>query len=234
MKILAIGAHPDDIEFLCAGTLAKYKRLGHEVAVAIATNGEVGSATLPKDEISAIRRREAEASADVLDAEFHWLGYPDEFLFNTPGTRCRFIDLVRQVRPDLIICHDPDNDYHPDHVTSGQIVWDTHVMVTVPNIMTDHPPCAKIPEIVYMDTIGGVNFIPNHYVDISADIEQKRKMLNCHKSQEQWLLDMYDVPPVSMMENFSRMRGFQCGCSFAEGFRVPPMWPKTVDPDGLL
>jgi LmbE family N-acetylglucosaminyl deacetylase len=234
MKVLAVGAHPDDIEFLCAGTLAKYKRQGHEVAMAIATNGEVGSSTHSKAEIAAIRRDEAEASAAIIGAEFHWLGYPDEFLFNNAQTRLRFIDLVREVRPDLILCLDPENDYHPDHTTSGQIVWDTHVMVTVPNIKTDHPPCAKIPEIIYMDTIGGVNFIPDRYVDISADIDAKRKMLSCHKSQEQWGMDMYGVTTIGLMESFSRMRGFQCGRAFAEGFRMPPMWPRTVDAEGLL
>jgi LmbE family N-acetylglucosaminyl deacetylase len=234
MKILGVGAHPDDMEFLCAGTLAKYKRQGHEVAMAIATNGEVGSSTLPKAKIAAIRRSEAEASAAVIGAELHWLGYPDEFLFNNAETRLRFIDLVRQVRPDLILCHDPENDYHPDHTTAGRIIWDTHVMVTVPNIVTDHPPCVRIPEILYMDTIGGVNFIPDRYVDISADINAKREMLSCHKSQEQWMIDMYNVTTVAMMENFSRMRGFQCGCQFAEGFRTPPMWPKSINPEGLL
>ncbi len=234
MKVLAIGAHPDDIEFLCAGTLAKYKRLGHEVVMAIATNGEVGSSTLSKTEIAAIRRCEAEASAAVLGAEFHWLGYPDEFLFNDARTRLRFIDLVRQVRPDLVLCHDPENDYHPDHRTSGQIIWDIRVMVTVPNIVTEHPPCAKIPATVYMDTIGGVNFIPERYVDISADISTKRAMLACHRSQEQWMIDMFGVPAADMMESFSRMRGFQCGRAFGEGFRVPPVWPRTVDPEGLI
>jgi LmbE family N-acetylglucosaminyl deacetylase len=173
MKVLAVGAHPDDLESLCAGTLAKYRRHGHQVAMAVATNGEVGSSSLSKAEIAAIRRAEAEASAAVIDAEFHWLGYPDEFLFNDAPSRLRFIDLVRQARPDLILCHDPENDYHPDHTTSGRIIWDTHVMVTVPNIVTEHPPCAKIPEIIYIDTIGGVNFIPNRYVDISADIDAR-------------------------------------------------------------
>jgi LmbE family N-acetylglucosaminyl deacetylase len=234
MKVLAVGAHPDDIEFLCAGTLAKYKRLGHDVAIAIATNGEVGSSTLSKEAIAGIRREEAAASAAVIGAEFHWLGYPDEFLFSNEETRLRFIDLVRAARPDLVICHDPENDYHPDHVTAGRIVWDTHVMVTVPNIKTKHPPCKKIPEIMYMDTIGGVNFIPDRYVDISADIEAKRAMLAHHKSQSQWMIDMYGTPTVEMMENFSRMRGFQCGCAFAEGFRKPAMWPRTVEPEGLL
>lgn len=234
MKVLAFGAHPDDIEFLCAGTLAKYKRLGHEVAIAIATNGEVGSSTLSKEEIAAIRHDEAAASAAIIGAEFHWLGYPDEFLFNNVETRLRFIDVVRAVRPDLIITLDPDNDYHPDHTTTGRIVWDTHVMVTVPNIKTDHPPCLKIPEIIYMDTSGGVNFIPERYVDITADIDTKRKMLSCHKSQGQWTTDMFGVSIIEMMESFARMRGFQCCRAFAEGFRTPPMWPRTVDTDGLI
>ena len=170
----------------------------------------------------------------MLGAEFHWLGYPDEFLFNDAGTRLRFIDLVRAGPAGLDPLPRSGKRLSPDHTTSGRIIWDTHVMVTVPNIVTDHPPCAKIPEIIYMDTIGGVNFIPDRYVDISADIDIKRKMLSCHKSQEQWMIDMYGVTTVSMMENFSRMRGFQCGCPFAEGFRVPPMWPRTVDPEGLL
>jgi len=234
MKVLAVGAHPDDIEFLCAGTLAKYKRQGHHVAIAIATNGEVGSSTHSKEQIAAIRKAEAKGSADIVGAEFYWMGYPDEFLFNDAATRLRFIDLVRQAKPDLILCHDPESDYHPDHTTSGRIIWDIHVMGVVPNIVTEHPPCKKIPEIIYMDTVGGVNSIPNRYVDISQDIDIKRRMLACHKSQDQWMVDMYGVTCIEMMETFARTRGFQCGCRFAEGFRVPPMWPRSVDPDGLL
>lgn len=234
MKVLAVGAHPDDVEFDCAGTLAKYKRLGHQVAIAVVTNGEAGSDTLCKQEIAAIRKKEAEASAAVIGAEFYWLGYPDEFLFNTPDVRLAFIDLIRQARPDLVIAPSPGQDYHPDHTISGQIVWDIRVMVTVPNIVTRHPPCANIPGIVYMDTTGGVNLIPNHYVDISADIDTKKKMLSFHKSQDAWMMAQYGVTCVEMMESFNRMRGFQCSCHFAEGFRIPPVWPRTVPKDGLI
>ncbi len=234
MKILAIGAHPDDIEFQCAGTLAKYKRMGHQVAMAVATNGEVGSSTLSKKEIAAVRRKEAEASAKTIDAEFYWMDYPDEFLFNNAETRLKFIDVVRQARPDLIICPDPGRDYHPDHTTCGQIVWDIHVMTPVPNIVTEHAPAKVIPEIAYMDTIGGVNFIPDRYVDISEDIETKKRMLACHQSQDAWMVNQYGVTCVAMMESFSRMRGFQCGCKFAEGFKIPPLWPRKVEKDGLL
>ncbi|MHB9134384.1 MAG: PIG-L deacetylase family protein [Armatimonadota bacterium] len=234
MKILAVGAHPDDIEFNCAGTLAKYRRMGHEVAIAVMTNGEVGSSTLGKTEIAAIRQREATRAAEIIGAELYWMGYPDEFLFNTAETRLAFIDVVRQSKPDLIICPDPQNDYHPDHTTAGQVAWDTHVMATVPNIITEHPPTTGIPNIIYMDTIGGVNFIPNHFVDITLDLETKKAMLACHESQDSWMMDMYSLTGVDMMVSFAQTRGFQCGCRFAEAFRIPPMWPRSVEPNGLL
>jgi LmbE family N-acetylglucosaminyl deacetylase len=234
MKIMAFGAHPDDIEFLCAGTLAKYHQAGHEVAIAISTNGEVGSASLKKPEIAAIREKEARASASLIGAQFFWMGYPDEFLFNSREVRLHYIEVIRQFRPDTIICTDKDADYHPDHTTTGQIIWDTHVMVTVPNIETASPPCAKIPEIVYMDTVAGVNFHPEFYVDISAQWETKAAMIACHQSQEAWMVQQYGVTSVEFGQTLARLRGFQAGCRYAEGFRKPKFFPGTTRPEGLL
>ena len=84
MRVMAFEGHPDDIDNVCAGTLAKYKAQGHDVAIVCVTNGEVGSPTLPKGEIAAIRKIEAENSAKIIDARFFWLGFADEFLFNGP------------------------------------------------------------------------------------------------------------------------------------------------------
>ena len=106
-------------------------------------------------------------------------------------------------------------------------------MAPVPNIVTDHPPCAKIPTIIYMDTIGGVNFIPQQYVDISVDIEAKRQMLLCHKSQEQWMIDMYGVGTVSMMENFARMRGSSAGLRLPKVFACHPCGRRTLSQKGF-
>ena len=234
MKIMAFGPHPDDIEFLCAGTLAKYAQAGHTVALAISTNGEVGSSTLGKAEIAAIRQREARASAAVIGAEFFWMGYPDEFLFNTAEVRLHYIEVIRQFRPDVIICPDKDADYHPDHTTTGQIIWDTHVMATVPNIATSTPPCLKIPEIFFMDTVSAVNFHPEFYVDITAQWEAKAAMIACHKSQESWMIDQYGVSCVEFGQTQSRLRGFQAGCRYAECFRRPKFFPGVTRPDGLL
>lgn len=95
MKVLAVGAHPDDLEILCVGTLAKYAQRGDSVTMAVATNGEVGSPTLCKAEIAEIRRHEAEASAAVIGAHLIWMNYPDEFLFSTEETRLTFLNMVR-------------------------------------------------------------------------------------------------------------------------------------------
>lgn len=225
MRVLAVGAHPDDLEILCAGTLAKYAQRGDHVSMAVATNGEVGSATLPKKEIAEIRHEEAAAAAKVIGADFYWMNYPDEFLFSTEQTRLAFLDLVRQARPDAIITHAP-TDYHPDHRTTGGILWDIRVMTTVPNIKTAHPPCERIPEIFYMETLAGIDFVPQHYVDISDTFALKREMLARHKSQSAWLENQYKISYLEMIEITGRYRGLQCGVKYAEGLQSSPTWPK--------
>jgi LmbE family N-acetylglucosaminyl deacetylase len=229
MRILAVGAHPDDIEILCAGTLAKYAKRGDHVTLAVATNGEVGSPTLPKEEIAAIRKKEAAAAAAVIGADFIWMGFPDEFLFANEQTRLAFLDVVRQARPDVILSHAP-TDYHPDHRVTGGTLWDIRVMTTVPNIKTPHPPCEKIPEIFYMDTLAGIEFAPQHYVDISETFELKKQMLACHKSQSIWLENQYGMSYLDFVEIVARFRGVQCGVRYAEGFQSSPTWPKWSKP----
>ena len=232
MRVLAVGAHPDDLEILCAGTLAKYAKQGHHVTMAVATNGEVGSMTLPNAEIAAVRKAEAEAAAAVIGADFVWMGYKDEFLFSTEETRLVFIDLMRRVRPDVVLAHAP-SDYHPDHRTAGQMCWDIRVMTTVPNIKTEHPVCATIPEVFYMDTLAGINFLPEQYVDVSECFDLKRKMLACHQSQGSWLEAQYGMTYIEFMECISRFRGLQCGVRYAECFQSSPTFPKWSKPSLL-
>jgi LmbE family N-acetylglucosaminyl deacetylase len=229
MRVLAVGAHPDDLEILCGGTLAKYAKAGHQVTMAVATNGEVGSPTLPNEEIAEIRRQEACASAAVIGADFIWIGYPDEFLYSTEESRLRFLNVVRKAQPDVILTHAP-TDYHPDHRMAGQIIWDIRVMTTVPNIKTEEPPTTKIPEIYYFDTIAGIDFVPQYYVDISETFDLKKQMLACHKSQSTWLQDQYQMDYMQFIDYISRYRGLQCGARYAECFQVSPSWPKWPKP----
>jgi LmbE family N-acetylglucosaminyl deacetylase len=234
MRIIAFSPHPDDVEILCAGTLAKYAAQGHDVAIAVVTRGDVGSPTLSREEIAAVREQEARNAAAIIGARFFWLGYDDEFLFDGPDVRRHFIDVIRQFRPDLALCPDKDSDYHPDHTRTGQIVWDTHVMATVPNIKTEHSPCEKIHDIWYYDTIAGINFLPEFYVDISGQWETKLNMLACHESQNSWLMSQYGRPTKYFVETQSRFRGYQTGCDYAEAFRRPKLFPASVPPNALL
>ena len=224
MNILAFGAHPDDIEILCAGTLLKLKNRGDKITIAIATNGEVGSPDLKKKEIAEIRRKEAEKSASILGADFIWMGFPDEFLFDNEETRLKFIEVIRKSNPDLIITHYPD-DYHIDHRNVGRIVDSVRVMVTVPNIKTETPPIKKFPALYFMDTIAGIGFLPEIYVDITETFQTKIKMLECHKSQSLWLENQYGTSYTEFAEILCRYRGIQSGYRYAESFIESRRWP---------
>jgi LmbE family N-acetylglucosaminyl deacetylase len=226
MNILAIGAHPDDIEFLCAGALALYAAQGHRVFMAVATNGNVGSPTLSRGETAALRLAEQKASCAIIGAELIWMNFDDEWLFDDRPTRTAFLDAIREAAPDVMFVHAP-TDYHPDHRIAGRIAEDCRIPAAVRLVETLRPHTPKIPHVFHMDTIGGVDFEPEAYVDISSVIDTKRRMLTCHASQDVWLKAIYDMPAVAMMERASSHRGVVAGCRFAEGFREVKTYPRT-------
>ena len=224
MKILAIGAHPDDVEFLCAGTLAIYAAQGHEIFIAIATNGNVGSPTLGKKEISKIRKKESLEACNLINAKLIWMNFDDEWLFDNKETRLVFIDAIREAQPDLMFIHNKF-DYHPDHRNAGQIAEDCKIPVSVRLVKSNFDYLKKIPHMFYMDSIGGIGFEPEYYVDISSVIDLKEKMLRCHKSQEDWLIALYDEKPSDLMFKQCSFRGLNAGCKYAEGFRQVLTYP---------
>ncbi|MBQ7981137.1 MAG: PIG-L family deacetylase [Oscillospiraceae bacterium] len=235
MNILAIGAHPDDVEISCGGTLAKYAKQGHKVFTATATNGNVGSSTLSMDEIAKIRKEEAKRAAAVIGAEYICLDYDDEMFFEDRAARLAFIDLVRYCKADVILTHNPD-DYNPDHMLTSKIVGDTAVMIPVAKIQTKNKPHDKIPAIAYFEPVHGVGFIPTEYVDITDTIEAKMEMCRAHESQISWMQDNYkdyngSVGGGSFFDDYytiARYRGIQCGVRFAEGFRMSNFAYRTV------
>lgn len=229
MRVLAVGAHPDDVEILCGGTLAKYARRGDRVAIMIATNGNVGSPSLSRDEIALVRRKEAEQAAAVIGAELIWLGFDDEFLFHDRAARLAFIDGIRQANPDVMFVH-AANDYHPDHRICGEIAADCRIPATVPLIETERPPMKNIPHVFLMDTIGAIGFEPEAYVDITDTMETKHRMLKSHISQDTWIRKMYDMDYVEFMAKMSALRGMAVGVKYAEAFRSLPLYPVTGGP----
>ena len=224
MNILAIGAHPDDVEINCGGTLAKYASMGHKVFTATATNGNVGSSTLPMEEIARIRKEEARKAAAVIGAEYICLDYDDEMFFEDREARLKFIDLVRYCQADVILTHNP-KDYNPDHELTSKIVTDIPVMIPVAKIKTPNKPCDKIPMIAYFEPVNGIGFIPTEYVDITDFIETKMEMCACHQSQISWMQDNYkdalkDQNFFDKYRTIAEYRGIQCDVKYAEGFRM--------------
>ena len=224
MNILAIGAHPDDVETSCGGTLAKYAKMGHKVFTATATNGNIGSSTLPMDEIAKIRKEEARRAAAHIGAEYICLDYDDEMFFEDKVARLAFIDLVRYCKADVILTHNPE-DYNPDHELTSKIINDIAVMIPIEKIKTKSPAYDKIPIIVYFEPENGHGFIPTEYVDITETMEIKMAMCREHKSQVAWMQDNYKdtMSDKDFMENYytiAKYRGIQCGVEYAEGFRM--------------
>ena len=226
MNVLFVGAHPDDIEVFAGGTAARYADRGDAVFFCVATNGNVGSSTLPKHEIAPIRHEEAANGAKCVGAELIWLDFDDEFLIDSRETRLRFIEAFRVADPDVVFCH-WTGDYNPDHSVSGTIVDECVHMAAVPNIETASRPTAKLPHVYFLDTIAGVGFEPELYVDIANVFERKVEMVRCHQNQNSWMKDMFGYEIQEFLEIPARFRGLQASCPMAEAFRPSYRWGRT-------
>lgn len=232
LKVLGIGSHPDDLEILCGGTLAKYASNRHKVIMAIVTDGSAGSSELSIEKLKKTRKQEAENSAKIINADLYWLGEPDELFFENKETRLKLINLIRQTKPDIIITHSPF-DYHPDHRIVSNAVLNASFVSSLPNIKTEYDAHELICPIYYMDTLAGVNFQPHEYVDITDFFETKKKMLLCHTSQIKWLKYHDNIDILEFIEVMAKFRGYQTGVKYAEAFQTPQQWLR-IKPERLL
>ena len=184
LRILVMGAHPDDCDIKAAGVAALWKSLGHTIRFVSVTNGESGHHRLKGEELAIIRREEAAAAGSVLGIQYDVLSNRDGYLEPTLEVRFEIIRLIREFRPDLILTHRP-NDYHPDHRYTSQLVCDAAYMVTVPPVVPDVPALRDNPVIAYLSDhfTRPYPFSPTIVVDIEPVIEQVVDMLDCHKSQ---------------------------------------------------
>ena len=233
-KVLAVGCHPDDIEIMCAGTLALLKDYNWSVTISTMTAGDCGSATLSKEEISEIRKKEALTSAKILNANYYCMENEDIFVLYDRPTLLKAIDLVRKVKPDIVITHSPV-DYMVDHETTSRIIKTACFSAGIQNIKTETEPYMKIPYLYYMDPLEGIDDLgqrinPTTLVDITSKINIKEKMLSTHKSQRDWLMSHNGIDEYTIaMKEFSALRGKEYGSQFAEGFRqhLGHAYPKS-------
>ena len=227
MVVLAMAAHPDDIELGCAGTLAKYASRGDKVFMGSLTNGNVGRPDTDLPEMARIRKAELEESARIINAEVIWMDVDDELSDVSVELRLKMTDVFRYCKPDLVITH-AATDYHPDHRNCGQLVLDASPLACVPKIKRELPFLEKHFFIYYMDNAGGINFSPTEYVDITDTIEKKRRMFHCHKSQISYMKEVNGFDHTEVLDTMARFRGFAAGCRYAEGFTKFDAWYKGL------
>jgi LmbE family N-acetylglucosaminyl deacetylase len=189
LRILAVGAHPDDADIKAGGSAALWSRLGHAVRLVSVTDGAAGHHVSWGPPLARRRRAEAEASAAVIGAAYEVWDYPDGELQPTPEARRRLIRLVRTFRPDVLLTHRP-GDYHPDHRAAGLLVQDAAYMLTVPAVCADVPHLPRPPVILYFSDAfkKPCRFEPHVVVDIEEVLDKVVAMLDCHASQfYEWL-----------------------------------------------
>jgi LmbE family N-acetylglucosaminyl deacetylase len=227
MKVLAIGAHPDDVELLCAGTVAKFAKLGHDVVICHVCDGNKGSNVYSSEELVKIRRNEACQSAKLIGATSIWAGISDGEVVLDLESRVKIIDVLRQSDPDLVITNGP-NDYHSDHINVSRLVLEATYLASLKLWKTNYPPTTKLSYLYYMDNIAGINFAPEEYVDITETIEIKVDMMMKMKSQLGWLKEMHNCDSAEFIKTVAKFRGFQVGVAFAEAFTQQKMYPQGL------
>jgi LmbE family N-acetylglucosaminyl deacetylase len=222
-RALVVVAHPDDIEFGCAGTVARWVREGAHVTYALVTNGAAGSSDpeMTRERLAELRKAEARAAAKVVGVDHvEFLGYEDGLLEPTLEVREKIVRLIRRVRPEVVVTTDPTTRYfgdryinHPDHRAAGEATLEP----------------VKLTAVCLM-----MNMEPNLVVDIGEYIDKKIESLACHVTQLGNEADE-DFGFVRGMAEFSAdKQPFQYGEAFRV-FRFDLPWePPRADPEAPL
>jgi LmbE family N-acetylglucosaminyl deacetylase len=200
LRLLIVGAHPDDADYAAGGTAALYRSAGHVVHMVSLTNGDAGHHEMAGKELARRRTAEAAAAGAVIGAAYELFDNHDGQLLPTLENRRQVIRLIRSFRPDLVLTHRP-NDYHPDHRYTSQLVQDAAYMVTVPAIVPEVPHLPRDPVIAYLpdDFKKPQPLQPAIAVDVGEVLDKIVEMLHCHTSQfYEWLPynrgELHEVP----------------------------------------
>lgn len=217
LRVLAIGAHPDDCDIKFAGTAALFAKMGHAVKFLSVTNGDAGHQEMGGGPLA--KRRYAETQESMKRsgiAEYEVLDNHDGELTPTLEVRRQIIRVIREWKADIVLTP-RSNDYHPDHRNTGVLVQDAAYMVMVPNVVSGTAPLRKNPVFLYYsDGFQRPNpFKPDIAVDIDSVYDQKIDVLDAHVSQfYEWLpwvdgrLDEVPKDPGARKEWLKSRRSF--------------------------
>jgi LmbE family N-acetylglucosaminyl deacetylase len=236
LSVVSVGAHQDD-ELGCLGTLIRYRDQGSRITTISLSNGDKGGQhdpSLPHEVIARTRIEEASRMVAELGGQYHCLGLEDGFVFDSREIRLALTEILRAVEADVVLTL-PSSDYNNDHIMAGQIALHASLMSAINVIETESPSLARAPSVLFMDTIVGLDFQPTHYVDITAQFDEKTRLLRIHESQMRSQPNITGWDLVTHAEVVGRFRGQQCGVRYAEGFRpvlrTPLLRPGWVLPD---
>jgi LmbE family N-acetylglucosaminyl deacetylase len=223
-RALIVAAHPDDIEFVVAGTAAKWVRAGTDMRYVVATSGDAGSHQpgITRQELARIREAEQRAAARVVGVDdVVFLGYPDGEVEPTLALRRDIVREIRRFKPDTVICFDPtrlfvDNRYinHPDHRAVGQAAIDAvapaaAMPLVFSELREEGLEPHRVREILVTSTLE-----PDTWIDISDTVDLKIKALKQHASQ---FPNGWD--PSEMVRGWAAESGKMAGVDYAETFR---------------
>ena len=214
--VLALGAHPDDVEISCAGTLQALSDLGYSIHIATMTLGDCGSKELPAEQVRQCRRGEAEDACRILRATHHYVGSNDFSIFNDDIHNRLATALLREVAPAIVFTHSP-GDYILDHDNTSVLARNACFYAPANNYdcsqFTSSPALTAIPHLYYWDVMEGVDIfgkpvVPEFYVNITDGVELKTQMLAAHRSQGKWLRDQHGIGEyVNSMRAWGARRG---------------------------
>ena len=226
-RVFALGCHPDDIEFMMAGTLFLLKEAGCELHYMNLANGSCGTTEYSVEEIVRIRKFEAEKAAACLGAAFHDSLVNDLEVFYGQDLIRKMTAIIREVKPDMMLIPSPE-DYMEDHMNTSRIGVTAAFCRGMPNYhsIPAEAPIQKDITLYHALPYGLTDGLrrrinPDYYINISGVIEKKAKMLACHESQKAWLdksqgLDAYLIAMREMSEEVGKMSG---KFKYAEGWR---------------
>jgi LmbE family N-acetylglucosaminyl deacetylase len=229
-RVLAVMAHPDDVDFSAAGSVATWTDKGIEVTYLIVTDGDAGGfdPSVPRGDIAGIRRAEQAAAARCVGVgDVRWLGYPDGRMEATLGLRRDIARVIRQVRPDRVVIQSPERDYeriypsHPDHRAVGSaaldaVYPDARNPFAFPELLRDEGLDAWTAREVWISA----GRPPNHHVDVTDVFDRKLAALQAHASQTAHMDGLEDMLRGWLSQG-ARAAGLPAG-RLAEPFQVVP------------
>lgn len=225
-RVLVVTAHPDDVDFGAAGTIAQWTANGIEVHYCILTNGDQGGFdNTPRDQIGPLRQREQRAAGDILGVStIEFLGHRDGHLAPSVELRGEVVRAIRRVRPQRMVIISPDRNWmriqasHPDHLAAGEIAIqavypDARNEFAFPGLLEQGFAPWTVEEVwvMWAPTL-------NHYVDITATFDKKLNALKAHVSQTSHNPD-FEKFVRERSAALAEQAGFPTG-SYAEGFMV--------------